>query len=102
MQYFNKSCFEVVAKNSAGNPVRAGTPGRNQFLDPGVWEVDLSLSKKFYVTDSAVFSVRMDLFNAFNQTNFRNTQTSASSGTFGVLRSTYGARVTQVNARLEW
>ena len=102
MQYFNKSCFETVGKNSAGNPTRAGNLARNTFFDPGFWEVDLSLSKKFYVTDTAVFSVRMDLFNAFNQTNFRNTQTSASSGTFGVLRSTYGARVTQVNARLEW
>ena len=101
-QYYVKSCFTPVPRNEFGLPIRQGTLGRKQFIDPGFWNVDLSISKKFYVTESMNIMLRADLFNAFNQTDLRNAGTNASSGNFGLLTSTYGARVTQFNLRLQW
>src|SRR5262249_39283878 len=47
-----------------------GNVGRNSFVGPGFNKADFSIIKGFPVTERYKFRIQMDLFNAFNRTNF--------------------------------
>lgn len=53
--------------------------GRNIFVAPGYWNVDLGFQKYFSITESVKFQFRVEMFNAFNHANFDNPR-DASSG----------------------
>lgn len=55
---------------SQPNPGEVGNTGRNFFIGPGFTETDLSLSKKFRITERISFDLRADARNLFNLVNF--------------------------------
>ena len=50
---------------------------------PGYNNLDLSIQKYFPVKESVRLQFRLDMFNAFNHTNFYSPDTNLSSGAFG-------------------
>jgi len=52
--------------------VRQGTLGRNEVPGFGATQVDLSIARKFGITDRINLQFRADLFNALNHPNFTN------------------------------
>ncbi len=55
---------------SQPNPGEVGNTGRNFFIGPRYAETDLSLSKKFKVTERLNFDIRVDAKNLLNTVNF--------------------------------
>lgn len=65
-RWFNVTAFTPAAET------RRGTAGVGIIEGPGYYQWDLSLRKKFSVTERTRLQVQADFFNAFNQTDFRN------------------------------
>lgn len=57
----------------------ANGAGRNIFQAPSYWNLDLSLAKKFELTERVQLQFRTEMFNAFNHANFDNPR-DASAG----------------------
>jgi hypothetical protein len=51
-------------------PFPAGMTGRNSFRGPGAWNADMSVGKKFKVTERVGFEFRAEGFNVFNHHNY--------------------------------
>jgi hypothetical protein len=95
--------------NGCAPPGRPGTSPRNGFYGPGVINLDLSVSRRFSLSERAALRARADFFNFPNHTNFgvRTGNRSMNSGEFGKLTTVSehlygGARVAQVGLRLEF
>jgi hypothetical protein len=68
-----------------------GNSGRNGFGGPGLWNVDLSLSRSIGLPalgESRRLILRADFFNAFNHANLNNPDARLGSPTFG--QASYG------------
>ena len=52
--------------------LRQGTEGRNDIRGFGLSQVDLSLLRKFFITDKVALHFRVDAFNVLNHPNFRS------------------------------
>jgi hypothetical protein len=68
-----------------------GTCAPRAFHGPGIQNVDLSLFKRFLITESWRVEFRTEFFNAFNRANFNNPSASiaaSSLGSFGKSFST--------------
>lgn len=57
---------------------RRGNAGVGIIEGPGYYQWDVSLRKKFSVTERMGLQAQADFFNAFNQTNFRNPDTNVT------------------------
>lgn len=81
----------VFADASAFAIPAAGTDGagRNIFISPGYWNVDLGINKSFQLTERFKLDFRAELFNAFNHTNFDNPR-DASTGSPSILSTVFG------------
>lgn len=82
----NPAAFAVPANDSI-----PGNSGRNAFRGPGIYNMDLSLSRAFSlhrVREGAVLTFRADAFNALNHANLNNPANLFGSPTFGL--ATYG------------
>jgi hypothetical protein len=76
-----------------------GDAGRNLFSGPGINTTDLSLFKNTAITERYTLQLRVDLFNAFNHTNFSNPSGNVASSRFGQITGTrIPARITQLSA----
>jgi hypothetical protein len=65
----------VLFKDTTGFALPApGTngAGRNIFVAPNYWNLDLGIQKRFAITERIGFQLRVEMFNAFNHTNFDN------------------------------
>jgi hypothetical protein len=62
----------------------------------------LALSKRLRFSERYGLQFRVDLFNAFNKTNFDGYSGAITASTFGIFTSTRGARTLQMNMRLEF
>jgi hypothetical protein len=88
-QFFNPSAFVQPLPGTYGNA------GRNILEGPGLAETDLSLTKKFSLSERLSMQFRSEFFNLFNRTNFNNPNpvvyalaTGGPSPTAGVITST--------------
>jgi hypothetical protein len=61
--------------------VRQGTEGRNDIRGFGLTQVDLSISRRFPITEHLNLQFRADAFNVFNHPNFANPSGDFASGT---------------------
>jgi outer membrane receptor protein involved in Fe transport len=103
LQYLNKAAFAAVPKAAAsGATVRPGSYGNNALRGPGLWNLDFSLAKNFAITESKRFQLRADMFNVLNHTNYSGISTNFEAANFGMITSTAGARVIQLNARFSF
>jgi outer membrane receptor protein involved in Fe transport len=96
--YFDTSVFSAPAQNTWGNMTR-----HSSIDGPGFWNVDLSLAKRFRLSDRFTAELRADAFNAFNHANFANPNATLGSATFGQVTGTHGSytpRLVRFGARL--
>ena len=77
-----------------------GTLPRNYFRGPGVFNIDMALSKTTPIGDRFNVETRADFFNLLNHTEFVNPDTNISSPTFGQVVNTYDPRIIQVALRV--
>jgi hypothetical protein len=87
------------------NPLneQIGTLQRLQFDGPSVWGNDLSIFKRFAITERIRFELRGDMFNFLNTPVFFFGDQSVNSAQFGRITGlTVGARVVQVSGRINF
>jgi hypothetical protein len=103
--FLNDSQRQQFSFPTAGD---LGNQGRNQFYGPRFFDVDLSMVKKFKVTETIAFAFRAEAYNLFNNTNFGGLQLNINTpSTFGKFSSTTGlqagsARTMQMSLRLDF
>ncbi len=61
---------------------------RNSFRAPSLWVYDLSLTKRFALTESIGLNFDANLFNLFNRANFRAPVNTLTSPFFGQIQAT--------------
>ncbi len=91
-----------VAQFGYPDAFQIGNSGRNVFRNPGFYETDASLVKKFRVTEKSAVQFRAEAYNLFNHTNFGfaaanlNINTPA---TFGKFSQTLGTQTSSGSSR---
>lgn len=80
--FADASAFAIPAPGSDGS-------GRNIFVAPSYWNLDLGLNKAFQLTERVRLDVRAEFFNAFNHTNFDNPR-DASTGSPSIISPVFG------------
>ena len=96
--FFDTSVFSAPAQNTWGNMTR-----NDSINGPGFWNLDLSLAKRFRLSDRFTAELRADAFNALNHANFANPNATFGSATFGQVTGTNGSytpRLVRFGARL--
>ncbi len=104
--YFNPGNFSATQLNALDaiarmNPAALpgytyGTLPRNSFRGPGQTNLDLSLAKHFRIAERFDGELRLDAFNVFNHTEFKNPDTTVTDATFGQISTTYDPRILQI------
>ena len=88
--FFNTDAFQVVRSP------RFGTAPRMMVRQPGLWNLDFTLSKRFRMMERAALVVRADAYNLFNHANWRGIDTTIRDttnpniGPAGTLLNPYG------------
>jgi hypothetical protein len=98
-QYFNTAAFVPL------NSIPRGTFGnatRGLIYGPADSTTDLAILRYVSVGGDMRLQLRGEFFNAFNQVNFNNPNTSISSSTFGRITGSGPGRVVQVALKLIW
>ena len=103
LQYLNPAAFALVPISKvSGSAIRPGTLGRNPVFGPGLVNLDFAFGKNIAIRENVRLQFRFDMMNSLNHTNFTGINTSATSGSFGRILSTAGARIGQLSGRLSW
>jgi hypothetical protein len=92
-KYFDTTAFAPAQANSFGSL------GRNVITGPGRIGMDMSIARIFPVGERFRFEFRADAFNITNTPWFSNPQGSATSATFGEIRSTVTQSGREVSTR---
>jgi hypothetical protein len=92
-KWFDTTAFAIPKAGHFGN-VGVGT-----VRGPGMGRFDLSLEKRFRVTERTYFELRGEAFNLTNTPIFGSPTRSVQSSTFGEIRSAQGERNVQLAAR---
>lgn len=82
--FFNTRAFTAPARYTLGNA------GANIIDGPNFWNLDASVMKIFRVSESKVFQLRGELFNALNHPNWGDPGLGYGTATFGRVTSTTG------------
>jgi hypothetical protein len=93
LHFLNTNAFQVQALNTPGNSQR------NVALGPKLFNVNLSLVKRFAVTEGSAIDLRLEAFNLFNTVNFANPNTTFGTAAFGQITSAADARQVQLAIR---
>jgi hypothetical protein len=93
---FPASVFPLPALGTDGNL------GPGVFRGPGFAQVDLSLSKKFAITEALSLQLRFDAYNAFNRVNLDPPVVDLASSSFGRSLSQQTPRAYQIGARIRF
>jgi outer membrane receptor protein involved in Fe transport len=101
LKYLNPAAFKAVKLSPTGGAaIRPGNATPGGWRLPGQWNLNFSLAKNVSFRETTKLQIRMDMLNAFNHTNLTGLRTNITDPFFGQLRSTAGARIIQLNARL--
>ena len=103
-EYFNPLVFTQPLPGTYGNV------GRNVLQGPGLAQTDLSLSRRFALSERLGLQFRAEFFNLFNRVNFNTPNpvvyaaaTGGPSPTAGVITSTAtSSRQVQLGLKLAW
>jgi hypothetical protein len=96
-EWFNTSAFAVAGPWSLGNAPRYFSDLRA----PGYKNFDISIQKYFPIQERFRFQFRLDMFNAFNHTNYYSPNTSMGPG-FGTITSAWTPRQMQAALKFYW
>jgi hypothetical protein len=96
LDWFSPSAFSVPALGAWGNfPARSVYgPGRDN------WNLSLFKSFNFSEARGSRLEIRMETFNAFNHTQYKDVSTSFSDSRFGQVTGTYDPRNVQLGVKL--
>ena len=81
---------------SEPSPYTFGNSGRNLLRRPGYQAWDISLIKQTRLVNGDVVELRVELFNAFNQVNFREPNAVVGTTLFGKIFGAYRSREIEV------
>jgi len=82
---------------------RPGTSGRNAFVGPRYFNMDMSLYKNFRFHGTQAIQLRLEAYNIFNNTHFATPDNNLRSPWFGTINSTVGnPRLMQVAFRYQF
>lgn len=93
---------------SAPCPGCTGNLGRNQFVGPGQWTADMTLSKTFNLTERTHLKFEWQAFNVFNRANFLlatfggGANNHVTYGNFGQAGGTLNPRQMQFDLKLSF
>ncbi|MBK7601477.1 MAG: hypothetical protein IPJ07_24315 [Acidobacteria bacterium] len=93
-RWFNTTAFAQVPDT------RRGTSGVGMVLGPGRFLTDLSLRKKFSITERFKLQFQGDMFNAFNQVMWNNPNVSFNNNAFGQISGAAPGRNVQLGLQL--
>ncbi|HMF76580.1 MAG TPA: hypothetical protein VK604_13045, partial [Bryobacteraceae bacterium] len=93
LHFLSASAFSVQPIDTPGNAQR------NVALGPKLFNVNVSMVKRFAVTEASAIDLRFEAFNAFNTVNFSNPNTNFGSAAFGSITSAGDARQVQIAVR---
>ncbi len=86
--------------NVPADEFRVGSAGRNAFRGPGLYNIDLSLSRSFavgWLREDSRLTFRADVFNVLNHANLNNPIATLADPDFGL--AVYGRRGSQNGVR---
>jgi hypothetical protein len=95
-RYFNTAAFAIPTQGTFGNS------GRNNLRRPGTNNWDMSISKKFHLTEKKRIQARGEFFNIWNHLSYNAIQTTIGNAGFGSVTGSDPSRVVQVALRLEF
>ena len=95
-RWFDVAAFVTPAQFAFGNA------GRGILVGPGNYNVDLGVHRNFRFTEQWRMSLRWEMFNAFNRTNFGTPNASIGNATVGQISTTAPARVMQLALKLSF
>jgi carboxypeptidase family protein/TonB-dependent receptor-like protein len=95
---FDRSAFSDASPQSLGT-----SPNRfPQVRTPWDLSEDMTILKRFSITERASLQLRMELLNVFNRHYFGGVDLDMNSASFGNIRTASGFRTGQLGARIEW
>jgi Carboxypeptidase regulatory-like domain/TonB-dependent Receptor Plug Domain len=97
--YFNTGAFVPLSEVPRGI---YGNAGRGLVYGPADVTTDLAVMRYFDLPSNVRLQLRGEFFNAFNQVNFDNPNTTLSSSTFGRITGAGPGRVVQLAAKVLW
>jgi Carboxypeptidase regulatory-like domain len=99
--YFTAAEIAAFSMPAAGT---IGTSGRNTFRGPGFFNIDMSMVKRFAITEHKSMSFRAEAYNLINHPDFANPQLSLSTAqTFGKITATVNnPRIMQLALRFDF
>jgi len=68
----NPAAFQAPPFDQDDNPIRQGSLGRNVVRVPGIYQLNVSLRRKFNLTERLNLQVKADVFNLLNHPLFGN------------------------------
>jgi len=80
--FADASAFAIPAPGSDG-------AGRNIFISPSYWNLDLGINKSFHLSERFKLDFRAEMFNALNHVNFDNPR-DASTGSPNIQSTVFG------------
>ena len=95
----------IFARGDFPTPIAGtnGKLGRNVFRGPGYAQVDMSVMKKFGITERISSEVRVDAYNALNRVNLSNVITDLNNASsFGKSTTATTPRAFQVGLRVRF
>ena len=96
-RYFDPAAFALPAAGFYGNL------GRNTLTGPGLAVVDLSVNKRFRLSERFDLQFRTEFFNALNTPSFGMPVSGVSNAAFGVVNTQANRpRSIQFAAKLIW
>lgn len=80
-------------------PQTPGNAPRNSAWGPGLFTLDMTLTKRFQITERVAVDLRGEAFNLLNTVNFTNPNTSYGSAAFGSITGAFDPRQVQLAIR---
>jgi len=93
-QYVNPNLFAPNATGTFGNA------GHNSLRGPGLFDIDLAISRDFKILEGLTLETRGEAFNLLNHPNFMGPNANISSSNFGQITGAYDPRILQASMKL--
>lgn len=108
LKWFDTAVFSApvpignVIANNLDLRLAAGNAGRAPIRGPGIQNWDLGIYKNFRITEGSQLQFRAEMFNAFNNVNFGNPDTTFLSPNFGRIFSAATSRQIQFGLKFNF